>query len=120
MVILVSLLVMLYSLSPGAVTTQNSKQYDEENHNDTGSNDNRPTNVTNMDGNCELLSEANMEVPTVTETNSSSQISLDVQNEEPQLTMTQPSVEGKPDLTSGKQQGRKVGKTNRRSQRKGK
>lgn len=108
------------SLSPGAVTTENSKQYDEENHNDTGSNDNGPTNVTNMDGNCELLSEANMEVPTVTETNSSSQISLDVENEEPQLTMTQPSVEGKPDLTSGKQQGRKVGKTNRRSQRKGK
>lgn len=111
---------MLYSLSPGAVTTENSKQYDEENHNDTASNDNRPTNVTNMDGNCKLLSEAHMEVPVVTETNSSSQISLDVQNEEPQLTMTQPSVEGKPDLTTGKQQGRKVSKTNRRSQRKGK
>lgn len=111
------------SLSPGAVITENSKQYDEENNNDTASNDNRPTNVTNMDGNCELLSEAYMEVPIVTETNSinsSSQISLEVQNEESQLGMTQPSAEGKPDLTTGKQQGRKLGKNNRRCRGKGK
>ncbi|KAH6831229.1 hypothetical protein C2S53_009424 [Perilla frutescens var. hirtella] len=114
------------SLSPGADITQNSKQYDEENHNDTASNENRPTNGTNVDGNCELLTEAHMEVPAVTETNSvnsSSQISLGVQNEESQLGMTQPSAEVKPDLMTGKevkQQGRKLGKSNRRTRGKGK
>ncbi|XP_057766802.1 uncharacterized protein LOC130987174 isoform X2 [Salvia miltiorrhiza] len=105
--------------SPGAVITQNTKQYDD----DTASNDNRPTNgTTNMDSNCKLLTEAYMEVPIVTETNSinsSSQISVDVevQNEESQLDMTQPSVEGKPDLATVKQQARKVGRTTRRSSR---
>ncbi|XP_047942422.1 protein KAKU4-like isoform X2 [Salvia hispanica] len=108
--------------SPEAVGAQNSKQYDVENHNDAASNKNMPTNgTTNMDGNCELLTEADMEVPTVTETesiNSGSHISVDMQNEESQLETTQPSAEEKPEVVmTAKQQAKKVGRTTRRSNR---
>ncbi|XP_047976540.1 uncharacterized protein LOC125218810 isoform X2 [Salvia hispanica] len=103
---------------PGAVIKLNSKQYDEEIHNDTASNKNMPTNgTTNMDGNCKLLTESYMEVPIVSETNSinsSSHTSMDIENEESQLEVTQPFVEKK---KTGKKQGRKVGITTRRSGR---
>ncbi|XP_041990812.1 uncharacterized protein LOC121741921 isoform X2 [Salvia splendens] len=108
--------------SPEAVGAQNSKQYDVENHNDTASNNSMPTNgTTNMDGNCELLTEAYMEVPIVTETdsiNSGSHISVDTQNEESQLETTKPSAEEKPEVVAtAKQQAKKVGRTTRRSSR---
>ena len=107
----------MYS-SPEAVGAQNSKQYDVENHNDAASNKNMPTNgTTNMDGNCKLLTESYMEVPIVSETNSinsSSHTSMDIENEESQLEVTQPFVEKK---KTGKKQGRKVGITTRRSGR---
>ncbi|KAL1557425.1 hypothetical protein AAHA92_08004 [Salvia divinorum] len=108
--------------SPVAVIEQNSKQYDVENHNDTASNENMPTNgTTNMDVNCELLTEAYMEAPIVTETdsmNSGSHISVDMQNDESQLETTQPSAEEKPEVvTTVKQQAKKVGRTTRRSNR---
>ncbi|KAG6433197.1 hypothetical protein SASPL_104805 [Salvia splendens] len=103
---------------PGAVIKLNSKQYDEEIHNDTASNKNMPTNgTTNMDGNCKLLTESYMEVPIVSETNSinsSSHTSMDIENEESQLEVTQPFVEKKKTV---KHQGRKVGIATRRSSR---
>lgn len=103
---------------PGAVIRLNSKQYNEEIHNDTASNKKMPTNaITNMNGNCKLLTEAYMEVPIVSETNSinsCSHTSMDIENEESQLEVTQPFVEKKKTV---KQQGRKVGVATRRSSR---
>ncbi|XP_041994851.1 protein KAKU4-like isoform X1 [Salvia splendens] len=97
---------------PEAVGAQNSKQYDVENLNDTASNKNMPTNgTTNMDANCELLTEADS-------INSGSHISMDMQNEESQVETTQPSAEEKPEVVmTVKQQAKKVGRTTRRSSR---
>ncbi|KAL0312243.1 UNVERIFIED_CONTAM: protein KAKU4 [Sesamum radiatum] len=106
------------SLSAGVDTSglgseQNYKQHDEENHNADTVNEKKPVNIVNEEGNCELLSEAYMEVPIVTETDSiasGSQNSLAMQHEELSQDMAQPSRNEKVDSTAGKQQGGKTGK----------
>lgn len=106
------------SLSAGVDTSglgseQNYKQYDEENHNADTVNEKKPVSIVNVEGKCELLSEAYMEVPIVTETDSiasGSQNSLAMQHEELSQDMAQPSLNEKVDSTAGKQQGGKSGK----------
>lgn len=121
-------LLLLFSLSAGVDTTglgseQNHEQHDEENNNADTANEKKPVNNINVEGNCELLSEAYMEVPIVTETDSiasGSQNSLGMQYEESSLDMAQPSPSEKVDVAAGKQQGRKLGKYNRRGKGRGK
>ncbi|KAI3468432.1 hypothetical protein Pfo_025095 [Paulownia fortunei] len=111
------------SLSAGVAMGQNYEQHIEENHNADTVNEKKPVNIINVEGNCELLSEAYMEVPIVTETGSiasGSQNSLGMQYEEVSLDMAQPSPKEKVDIVAGKQQGRKSGKYNRRSRGRGK
>ncbi|KAL0393855.1 UNVERIFIED_CONTAM: protein KAKU4 [Sesamum latifolium] len=106
------------SLSAGVDTSglgseQNNKQHDEENRNADTVDEKQPENIVNVEGNCELLSEAYMEVPIVTETDSiasGSQNSLAMQHEELSQDMAQPSRNEKVDSTAGKQRGGKSGK----------
>ncbi|KAL0330114.1 UNVERIFIED_CONTAM: protein KAKU4 [Sesamum radiatum] len=105
------------SLSAGVDTSglgsEQNYKHDEENHNADTVNEKKPVNVVNAEGNCELLSEAYMEVPIVTETDSiasGSQNSLAMQHEELSQDMAQPSRNEKVDSTAGKQQGGKLGK----------
>ncbi|KAK4389047.1 COP9 signalosome complex subunitb [Sesamum angolense] len=105
------------SLSAGVDTSglgsEQNYKHDEENHNADTVNEKKPVNVVNVEGNCELLSEAYMEVPIVTETDSiasGSQNSLAMQHEELSQDMAQPSRNEKVDSTAGKQQGGKLGK----------
>lgn len=97
-------------------------RYDEENHQDTTvNNENHSTNGTNVDGFCELLTEAFMEVPAVTETNSINSTSQNNDlHDESQLQSTQPSAEGKPDPNAVKQHGKRVLRNTRRSKGRGK
>ncbi|KAG8381978.1 hypothetical protein BUALT_Bualt05G0028700 [Buddleja alternifolia] len=109
------------SLSTGVATAQNDQQYDEETQSEHTVSEKKSTNSINVEGKCELLSEAYMEVPIVTETGSIAsgpQNGLSKQYEEVTVEMTQPSTKGKADIVIGKQQGRKP--TTRRSRGRGK
>ncbi|PIN00820.1 hypothetical protein CDL12_26680 [Handroanthus impetiginosus] len=110
------------SLSAGVATGQNSKQHDEENNN-SDINEKKSVNTSNVEGNCELLSEAYMEVPIVTETDSiasGSPNSMGVQCEELSQDVAEPSPKEKADVVTQKPQGRKSGKNNRRGRGRGK
>ncbi|KAK4435677.1 protein KAKU4 [Sesamum alatum] len=118
------------SLSAGVDTSglgseQNYEQHDEENHNADTVNEKKPVNTVNVEGNCELLSEAYMEVPIVTETDSiasGSQNSLAMQHEElsQDTAQPQPSQNEKVESTAGKKQGGKSGKYKLRGRGRGK
>ncbi|KAL3818410.1 hypothetical protein ACJIZ3_004315 [Penstemon smallii] len=111
------------SLSAGEATGKNIDQYDVENEiEDTTATENK-VNTTNVEGNHELLNEAYMEVPIVTETDSiasGSQNSLGLQYEESSLDMAQPSTKGKLEILTGKQPVKRSGRTTRRSRGRGK
>ncbi|KAL8521648.1 hypothetical protein ACS0TY_011971 [Phlomoides rotata] len=92
---------------------KNYEQRDAENDKADTSNE-KLTDTTNVEGNCELLSEVYMEVPVVSETVASgSQNSL---GEEVSHDIAQPSPKAK----AGKQQGRRPSKYNRKSRGRGK
>ncbi|KAG8375334.1 hypothetical protein BUALT_Bualt10G0089400 [Buddleja alternifolia] len=100
------------SLSAGLSTGQNN----EENHNADTVCEKKSVNSISVEGNCELWSEAYMEVTVVTESDtipSCSQNSVGTQCEELSLDMAEPSTKAKGDTMAGKQ-GRKTGKYNRR------
>ncbi|KAK6158671.1 hypothetical protein DH2020_005985 [Rehmannia glutinosa] len=104
------------SLSAGVVAGLNKEQHDEENQNADTVKEKKPANIINVEGNCELLSEAYMEVPVVTETDSiasGSQNSMGMQYDELSLDMAQPSPDEKVNIVAGKQQGRKTAKPKR-------
>lgn len=104
----------LFSLSAGVAMEQNYDLRDEENHGADSVGEKKPLNMINVEGNCELLTEAYMEIPILTETNSiasGSQNSLGLQYEELSLDM---APKEKVDILAGKQQGRKSGRYNRR------
>ncbi|KAL6533746.1 hypothetical protein OROHE_013579 [Orobanche hederae] len=105
---------LLPSSQPSLSLGRNSEQHDEKNHNTDMVNKIKPANIINVEGNCELLSEAYMDVPILTETDSiasGSQNSLGMQYEE---------IEEKVDVVFGKQQARKLGRNNRRGRGRGK
>lgn len=83
--------------------------------------------TTNMEDNCELLKEASIDVPIMHETDcleSFSQSNSSMRdNDEFQWMLTQPNpsqLAGKLDATVPKQEGKKMGRYNRRSRGKGK
>lgn len=89
------------SLAVEVAVGQNYEQRDAENDKADTSNE-KPTNTTNMEGNCELLSEVYMDVPVISETIASgSQNSL---GGEVSHDIAQPSPKGKAGITAGKQQ----------------
>lgn len=108
-----------YSLSPEVATTQKDKQSDEGNNNNQTIIENKPINV---EGICEFLSEAYVEVPIVTETDSTASGSEDSSGElyeESPPKRSQPSIEEKAELISGKKRGKKPAINNRRSRGRG-
>ncbi|KZV31703.1 hypothetical protein F511_00507 [Dorcoceras hygrometricum] len=107
------------SLSGGGVTSQNHEQ---ENEHSLNTNKVKTLKAGNLEGRCELLTEACVEVPIVTETASiasGSQNSLNLQHEELSEEMIQ-STDGRTDLMRGKQQPKKSTENLRRSKRRGK
>ncbi|KAL6501866.1 hypothetical protein OROGR_026999 [Orobanche gracilis] len=105
---------VLPSSQPSLSLGRNSEQHDEENHNTDTVNEIKPANIINVEGNCELLSEAYMDVPILTETDS---IASGSQNS---LGMQYGEIQEKVDVVFGKQQARKLGRINRRGRGRGK
>ncbi|XP_073276315.1 protein KAKU4-like isoform X3 [Primulina huaijiensis] len=108
------------SLSAGGITSQNHEQ-DNEDRRDTSKD--RLLKAGNLEGRCELLTEACVEIPIVTETASiasGSHNSLSMQPEELSEEMIQPSTNEKTDLMHGKQVAKMSDGSLRRSKRRGK
>ncbi|XP_073131865.1 protein KAKU4 isoform X2 [Henckelia pumila] len=106
------------SLSAGGITSQNHEQDNEDSRNTSKG---KSLKAGNVDGKCELSTEAYVEIPIVTETASiasGSQNSLGLQHEELSEEMIQPSTDV--NLVRGKQQEKKSGGKLRRSKRRGK
>ncbi|XP_075518133.1 protein KAKU4-like isoform X3 [Primulina tabacum] len=108
------------SLSAGGITSENHEQ-DNEDRRDTSKD--RFLKAGNLEGRCELLTEACVEIPIVTETASiasDSHNSLSMQPEELSEEMIQPSTNEKTDLMHGKQVAKMSDGSLRRSKRRGK
>ncbi|XP_073051871.1 protein KAKU4-like isoform X2 [Primulina eburnea] len=108
------------SLYAGGITSQNHEQ-DNEDRRDTSKD--RLLKAGNLEGRCELLTEACVEIPVVTEIASiasGSHNSLSMQPEELSEEMIQPSPNEKTDLMHGKQVAKMSDGSLRRSKRRGK